>query len=200
MLEMSNNGRHSYQQLVDWIEVNLSHGTYSYINEQSRELGFIPKNRKQTLPMRAASAVVTELLPLIVLLKNSRGKIDSICYEEPEMCLHPQLQLYMGRCLVRLLNEGIGIIATTHSDIIMQHISNMCVLNKHKQKNDILSNFGYEKTDLLNVNKVAVYQFTEENNETIVRRIIEKNNSFDIPTFNNALCDILKITMKVNEE
>ena len=199
MLELSGSGRMMYKKIVAWIESNLSHGTYSYINEQSREVGFIPKNKEKVLPMRASSAVVTELLPLVVLLKNSSRRINSICYEEPEMCLHPQLQLYMGRCLVRLVNKCIGIIATTHSDIIMQHISNMCILDKHKEKDKILNEFSYDKDDVLNIEKVAVYQFTEENDGSIVTRLNPDGNSFNIPTFNNALSDILDKTYRIND-
>lgn len=200
MLEISGNGLSSYKKMVNWIEQNLSHGTYSYVNEQSRELGFIPNNRKQVLPMRASSAVVTELSPLIILLKGSNKKINTICYEEPEMCLHPQLQLCMGRCLIRLLRLPISIIATTHSDIILQHISNMCILAKNKNKDAIMQELGYDNNDLLDISKVAVYQFTESADGSKVDRILPKDDSFQIPTFTNALDRIVSATLSINDK
>lgn len=199
MLEMSGNGKTDYKKLAQWIEENLAHGTYTYINDQSMELGFVPKNNKDAMPMRVASAVVTEVSPLIVLLKNSRN-INSICYEEPEMCLHPQLQLYMARCLAKMVNKKIDIIATTHSDIILQHISNVCVLANHAKKEELLSSLHYDEDDVLDIKDVAVYQFTEESDGSSVTRLAPEGNAFNIPTFNDALSKIFESTYKINNE
>lgn len=51
--------------------------------------------------------------------------MGTVCYEEPETCLHPQLQLQMGRLLIRMVRQGITVVATTHSDIILQHVNNI---------------------------------------------------------------------------
>lgn len=200
MLELSGARIKAYDDLVSWIENNLAHGQYCYINEQAMEMGFVPRKKKDYLPMRASSAVVTELSPLVSLLKNANRGINAICYEEPEMCLHPQLQLSMGRCLIRLLNRKINLVVTTHSDIIVQHISNMCVLKKHKNSDELLKKLAYEKDDLMDINSVAVYQFTEEEDGSSVIRLLPENNSFSIPTFNNALSDILDKTIHINED
>ena len=78
--------------------------------------------------------------------------MECICYEEPEMCLHPQLQLQMAKLLVRMVNKGIRVIATTHSDIIIQHINNMCQL-KTVEKNEAIEKVGLEWQDLIDIKK-----------------------------------------------
>ena len=53
------------------------------------------------------------------------------------MCLHPQLQYKMGKMIGRIVNSGIGMVITTHIDIIVQHINNMIKLTRHKDCKDI---------------------------------------------------------------
>lgn len=57
----------------------------------NREVLYVPEGSESGIPLRIVSAVVTELSPLILILKHKKY-INTLFYEEPEMCLHPQLQ------------------------------------------------------------------------------------------------------------
>lgn len=183
--------------IVEHIENNILHGKILKINEQSKDYGYTPNNTDSVLPFRITSAVVTEISPLIIFLKNIEG-LKSIYYEEPEMCLHPQLQLEMGKILVRLVNSGINIVATTHSDIILQHINNMCVLNSCSIKETIYNDYSLSDKDCIDINKVAVYQFEDCGEYSTVKEITPQKNYFAIPTFENALSKIFRQTEDIN--
>ena len=77
------------------------------------------------------------------------------------MCLHPELQQKMARTLIQTANTCFPVMATTHSDIMMQHVNNMICLDRHENKEELMQELGYEEDDLLNVENVSVYQFSK---------------------------------------
>lgn len=190
-LTVDNMDKNGNGNLVQWIESHLTNGKVSYKENGLNEIRYIPEGMEQGIPLRTASAVVTELAPLLLLLKYGT-KIKSICYEEPEMCLHPQLQLEIGRLLIQMVNQGIGIVATTHSDIILQHVNNMCRLNKIKKKEALLEQLEISENDCLDVDKIAVYQLTDFGEYSEVEQIVPTDDGFVIPTFTDALMNIFR--------
>ena len=169
------------------IEKELAAGTVEISSMPNKEVQYVPDGYETGIPLRLTSAVVTELSPLILILKHKR-MINSFCYEEPEMCLHPQLQHKMGKVIGRMVNAGIEMIITTHSDIILQHINNMIKLSNRSDKDEICCKLGYKSKDLLTCDNVKVYQFeTKAGEKTEVKELICGEDGFVIPTFNNAL-------------
>ena len=190
-------------QIVQWIEEDMVKGRIQYRQLGNKEIQYVPYGKEQGIPLRTSSAVVTELTPLVLLLKY--GKIRSLCYEEPEMCLHPQLQLEMGKLLIRLVNNDINIITTTHSDIILQHVNNMCRAfrlanaDESGQVKEKLNQFELIKEDLIDINQVAVYQLTDHGSFSTVEEIEPEKDGFYVPTFSNALMNILEQTTEIND-
>ena len=190
-------------QIVQWIEEDMVKGRIQYRQLGNKEIQYVPYGKEQGIPLRTSSAVVTELTPLVLLLKY--GKIRSLCYEEPEMCLHPQLQLEMGKLLIRLVNNDINIITTTHSDIILQHVNNMCRAfrlanaDESGQVKEKLNQFELIKEDLIDISQVDVYQLTDHGSFSTVEEIKPEKDGFYVPTFSNALMNILEQTTEIND-
>ena len=88
------NEKEIYKKLIDWINDNMTNGNIECVDHNSGNIQYIPNGMESGIPLRATSGVVTELTPLILLLKYARH-LREICYEEPEMCLHPQLQYFI---------------------------------------------------------------------------------------------------------
>lgn len=113
--------------------------------------------------------------------------------EEPEISLHPQLQWEMARVLIRLMNQGLPVLASTHSDIILQHINNMIKANEMSKKDRFLEKMWYEPEDLLSREQVAVYQFDEQKNgQTRLTKLPCGDYGFEAVTFYNTLRDLNK--------
>ena len=113
-------------------------------------------------------------------------------YEEPEMCLHPQLQRKMGKVICQLVNAGVGMLITTHSDIILQYINNMISLSEREDAESICGQLGYTANDLLNRDQIKVYQLkSAPRRKTTVEELECGKNGFVIPTFNDALDRIM---------
>lgn len=200
MLEgLSLEHRTEYGEIVKWMETSMAHGRVQYGNEMNgQEIRYLPDGSKESLPLRTTSAVVTELTPLLLLLKYRRS-LQAICYEEPEMCLHPRLQQEMGKLLIRLVNHGLYMVATTHSDILVQHINNMCRVKALGSPKELLEKLGLSEEDAIDIQDVVIYQFTDLGEYSIVEKLIPEDGEFQVKTFYNALTEILEHTSEVHD-
>lgn len=190
-LTFERTGYELFDPVVEYLERGMVEGNVEISSLPNKEISYVPSGQKKGLPLRAVSAVVTELSPLILILKYKKP-LDMLFYEEPEMCLHPQLQQKMGKVICQLVNAGLGMVVTTHSDIILQHINNMLCLSERKDAESICGKFGYTTNDLLNREQIKVYQLkSKSGGKTTVEELECGENGFVIPTFNDALDRIL---------
>ena len=60
----------NHAELLDWILHNMVNGTVECIDNNSGNIQYIPEGMEKGIPLRATSGVVTELTPLILLLKS----------------------------------------------------------------------------------------------------------------------------------
>lgn len=168
-------------------------GTIHLSTLPNKEVYYVPSGSSSEMPLRVVSAVVTELSPLILILKHMKW-LGMLFYEEPEMCLHPQLQQKMAKILCRLNHAGLNMIITTHSDLILQHINNMIRLSGREDADEVCRQFGYVPSDLVSRERVKVYQLTmQAGGMTDVEELECSENGFAVPTFNQVL-------EKINDE
>ena len=190
-LTLEKTGRKKNVEIAQNIESEMAHGTIEFSSMPNKEVMYVPNRYQQGIPLRVSSAVVTELSPLVLILKHDKY-VKSFFYEEPEMCLHPQLQQKMGKVIGRIVNNGIEMVVTTHSDIILQHINNMIKLGNRQDCQQICKKLGYTEDDILKSSQIRVYQFNEEDKgKTEVQELMCGENGFCVPTFNDALDRIM---------
>lgn len=183
--------------LANNIEKEMADGSIEISAVPNKEVQYIPNGYERGLPLRLTSAVVTELSPMVLILKHVNG-VEKFYYEEPEMCLHPQLQYKMGKIICQAVNSGINMIITTHSDIILQHINNMIKTFGNKERTRICEELGYSGQDFLGCEQVKVYQFASKTKEkTEVKELLCGEDGFAVPTFNNALDLIMDEAYKI---
>ena len=81
-------------------------------------------DNKIRLPMMNTSSSVSELAPIVLFIRHYLNPGDLFIVEEPEAHLHPNAQRKIADILSQLTKEGIKVLITTHSDIILEQISN----------------------------------------------------------------------------
>ena len=89
------------------------------------EFRYRPQKSKQTLRMSQSSSMVSELAPLVLFLRGVVQPGDTLIIEEPEAHLHPRAQTKIAMTLARLVQVGIRVIITTHSDWLLEQIGNL---------------------------------------------------------------------------
>ena len=196
-LSIDAEGNRKYTKLVSVIEHEMTDGTVEFSTMPNKEVLYVPNGFKKGISLRLSSAVVTELSPFILILKHGKY-VKRFYYEEPEMCLHPQLQYKMGKVIGQTVNAGISMVITTHSDIILQHINNMIRLSVRKDRREICREFGYTEADVLSCEQVKVYQLkAKTRGKTEVEELPCGENGFSVPTFNDALDEIMDTAYRI---
>lgn len=101
------------------------------------EIFYRPQNTKEKLQISHASSMVSELTPLVLFLRGIVQRGDTLIIEEPESHLHPGAQTKIAITLARLVRAGVRVVITTHSDWLLQQISNLIRIGElKKQEND----------------------------------------------------------------
>ena len=153
---------------------------------------YLPKGSERAIPLYVSSSIVSEISPLLLLFKSNID-FKSMIIEEPEAHLHPYLQKMISRLIINLVNRGIPIWITTHSDTILQHINNMIMLKNNPEVNNLLSKYGYKKEDLLDEKDVSMYQFNlKEDGSSTLLSLDAGKFGFAVPTFNDAIDELVK--------
>ena len=129
-----------------------------YMITSNDELYYIPKGKKLRLSMDESSSAVRSLLDIGFYLRHEAQIGDLLIVDEPELNLHPENQRRIAKLFARLINIGIKVFITTHSDYIIKEINTLIMLN-HDQPHlkQIAAEEGYRQEELLSADQVKVY-------------------------------------------
>lgn len=125
-------------------------GSYK-IDKKNSSIYYIPsKNKKLKLMMAESSSCVRSLLDLGYYIKHIAQKGDLLMIDEPEMNLHPENQIKVSKLFARLINAGLKIYITTHSDYILKELSTLVVLKQDNARiRKIVLEEKYKEDELL---------------------------------------------------
>ena len=90
---------------------------------QYDQLYYIPKGTGLKLTMDQSSSAVRSLLDVGFYLRHVAQKGDLLMVDEPELNLHPANQRRIARLFARLVNLGVKVFITTHSDYIVKELT-----------------------------------------------------------------------------
>ena len=151
------------KEAVSFIESSVLHGKID-LNESSGlpapEIVYLPGADNSAMGkynLDHTSSMVSELAPLILFLKYLVNPGDLLIIEEPESHLHPEAQLRMARGIARLVNAGVKVLVTTHSDIIISQINNLLALKQASP--ELVRDGSFEAEDFLDEDQVGAYLF-----------------------------------------
>lgn len=198
--EVKKKNNEKYATLIEYIEKNMTKGNLTIKKDMIPVIKYQPEGSNKEMPLYVASSIVSEISPLLLVLKSGIN-FKAIIIEEPEAHLHPELQQKMAQLIINMMNLDIPVWVTTHSDTILQHINNMMKLKNHTQCSELMQEYGYTQNDLLDKNDIKMYQFVPENNgKTRLTSLEATNYGFVVPTFNNALEKIVEEVYAFQED
>lgn len=118
---------------------DLMGGTIKVVN---KNLVYTPnkeRNRdKVSIPIHMASSSIKSLLLVDMYVNYLATDNGVLIIDEPELNLHPDNQRKMAKLLVRLVNHGVKVIVTTHSDYLVREINNSIMLSSEFSSKKIL--------------------------------------------------------------
>lgn len=92
-------------------------------------LNYKPKGWTRPIPLVNSSSMVSELAPIVLYLRSVVDHGDVLIIEEPESHLHPEMQVELIRQLATVVNAGVRIIVTTHSEWVLEELANLVHLS-----------------------------------------------------------------------
>ncbi|MGA9380806.1 MAG: AAA family ATPase, partial [Phormidium sp.] len=129
-----------------------------YTVTRNDELYYVPKGKRVKLSMDQSSSAVRSLLDIGFYLKHKAEPGDLLMVDEPELNLHPENQRRIARLFARLINLGIKVFITTHSDYIIKELNTLIMLNHDKPHlKRIAQEEDYRVEELISAEKIKVY-------------------------------------------
>ncbi len=129
-----------------------------YMVARNDELYYIPKGKRVKLSMDESSSAVRSLLDIGFYLRHESKQGDLLMVDEPELNLHPENQRRITRLFARLVNVGIKVFITTHSDYMIKELNTLIMLNNDRPHlKRIVEDEGYRPEELISSERVKVY-------------------------------------------
>ncbi len=145
-------------------------------NSQDMILAVTPEGK---FPMSRTSSMLSELAPILLILKGYIKAGDHLTIDEPEAHLHPEMQRTIASFLYSLFQCGIKILITTHSDFFLNELNNKIRSNSLRKKQ--------EQTDGKNIN-IAALQFVHGDRWCESRKLeIDPIDGIDEQTFTEVM-------------
>lgn len=115
------------------------------LERENKQLGmarikyrFSKRSPRGTVDVIHAGSMIKELTGLYLAIQERIRSGTFLIVEEPESHLHPSAQKKLARILMKLAANGVNILITTHSDIILRKIAHLVGQRQRTKSKDIL--------------------------------------------------------------
>lgn len=175
-----------YPEFADEIEKIVLRGNLT-VSEDGEILYHV--SDKTELGYNESSSAVKTLAPLVFYLRHTAGQFNILFVDEPELNLHPKNQILLAKIFVKMINAGLRLVISTHSDYIIREINNMIMADGlNKAGDDILKKMGYDESLCLSQYKFAPYLFKKNAKGKVTVEPLEVDRyGFNMPSIDDAI-------------
>ena len=137
------------------------------------------------MDLHLTSSTVKSLFGLWVYLEYEAQPGDVMMIDEPELNLHPANQRKLARLLARLVNKGLRVVVSTHSDYLVREVNSLIMLSKpHPNRKSLMQEFHYSDDEILSKDKIAAWLFSDRR---IVPMHVDETEGIAAKTFDDEI-------------
>lgn len=170
-------------ELFEDLKENFSLMSSFKFKKEKGKVFFKTEDGKE-LSLHLASSAIKTNFALWVYLSQEHKQSSLLMIDEPELNLHPDAQRLMARLIVYLVNQGIKIAVSTHSDYFIKEINSLIMLkNDFQEKNELINRYGYRNFDNLDITNVVAYHFKDG---TAEKMLVDQKSGIQADTFDDV--------------
>ena len=162
----------------------MMNGYYTASRDEITFRSIARGDRGFAIPLHLASSSVRGLSDLYFFLRHVAQRNHLIVIDEPESHLDTANQILLARLLARLIQAGLKVLLTTHSDYLIKEINNLIMLNgSFNNKTKVVKKLGYTKDACIAPERIRAYIAQEQ---SLTRCEIDKFG-IDMPNFDETI-------------
>ncbi|MEA2017156.1 MAG: AAA family ATPase [Campylobacterota bacterium] len=181
--------RSEFRELNNILHNKIIKGKYQV---SSDGISFLPyktyfkgNEYQSKIDLHMASSTVKTFFSLEFYLEHMAVKGAYLIIDEPELNLHPDNQRKTARLISQIVNAGVNVIISTHSDYIIRELNNLIMLKSDfNSKDKLMNQYNYKEDELLC--KDDVYSYLLKDGEVKPMNITE-NDGIIAKTFDDVI-------------
>lgn len=177
----------AFSDLADMIEKSVLRGKVKVTKEGELRL----MHGGDSYDLAISSSTMKAMADFVFYIRHRAQKMSRLLIDEPEIHLHPNNQVLLTKVFSRMVNRGLQLVISTHSDYIIREINNMIMAESLRRKFDSIKRiekYGYIKEELLKNSDVVAYFFNHQPNGTVKVEELEVNDyGFDVQSINTTI-------------
>lgn len=193
LAEYQKKAKGEFHPFAEKLKKDLAGGGYK-VDNRAVNISFKPYQKKRdeksakAMGLHMTSSIVKSLFGLWFYLEYQAKQGDTLMIDEPELNIHPENQRKLTRLLAQLVNAGLKVMISTHSDYMIREFNSLIMLGSADEK--LLKKHKYNKNEALAAKNVGAYLFDEQ---AIKPFKITPDDGIYATTFDQVTNDINKV-------
>ena len=166
-------------QVAEFLEREVTRGSVG-LDRRVEYPEIYYENESGKFLLHQVSSMVSEVAPIVLFLKYLVRPGQLFIIEEPESHLDAGNQRKLARAIAMLINSGVKVLITTHSDFFVNQINNLLLLSQIPARSRAARK--YSANEVLDPDNVGAYLFRNGEDGSRVETL-EVTADSGIPTF-----------------
>lgn len=169
-------------------------GHYTASDDERRFVSHVRSKRTKkdgfSIPMHLASSSARGMSDLYFFLRHEASRDHLLIVDEPESHLDTTNQIALARLMARILDTGVRVLVTTHSDYFVKEINNLIMLDQIPKTAGVVGHMGYTGEKPIKTDFVRAYV---AENGSLSPCTIDKLG-IDMPVFDTTIHEINRVS------
>lgn len=174
--------------IIDYLESEMAHGTIR-LDDSSEYPTVYFESETGRFQLYEASSMVSEIAPIVLYLKHIVRPGDMFIIEEPESHIDADNQRRLARAIAMLVNAGVKVLITTHSDFLVSQLANLVMLSGISPRRR--AGRRYKAEEVLQPDDVGAYMFEPSPDGSIARPLaVDAERGIPLDSFTDVHTEI----------